>query len=333
LSCLRWANDYGEGLERKVVSSPSPQQPPSRLPSSFTPLSQPCRPTLALPLAYAVSAPSLPATSPPYTVVSSLSTYFPIVGAPQMAHSLASALPTPALSGPLSAPSGPVPATNGPSSSPMSPASLAASVALGFPGPVFALAASATSFLAPPSSMGIVVRVLLHNVKVVWGTFMAFDRAMNPVLRDCIKIDPQVGRHVHGSLVFPSVVLASLSIKTLLSPSPPSGSVGAPPLALSSHPLPWLLTLSHRLGGRLWSLLPHHSYYQVIILLPSSPPSNPSSIIVGNGSTLPVPLVCVSVLLGPFYLHNVLAAPHMIHPLLSVRRFTSDNHYSMEFDP
>jgi hypothetical protein len=25
LSCLRWTNDYGEGLERRVASSPSPQ--------------------------------------------------------------------------------------------------------------------------------------------------------------------------------------------------------------------------------------------------------------------------------------------------------------------
>jgi hypothetical protein len=26
LSCLRWTNDHGEGLERRVVSSPLPQQ-------------------------------------------------------------------------------------------------------------------------------------------------------------------------------------------------------------------------------------------------------------------------------------------------------------------
>jgi hypothetical protein len=26
LSCLRWTNDYGEGIERRVASSPSPQQ-------------------------------------------------------------------------------------------------------------------------------------------------------------------------------------------------------------------------------------------------------------------------------------------------------------------
>jgi hypothetical protein len=32
LSCLRWTNDYGEGLERRVASSPSPQHLPSEGP-------------------------------------------------------------------------------------------------------------------------------------------------------------------------------------------------------------------------------------------------------------------------------------------------------------
>jgi hypothetical protein len=62
-------------------------------------------------------------------------------------------------------------------------------------------------------------------------------------------------------------------------------------------------------------------------------PSHPSSIIVGNGSTLPVTSVGASVLPGPFYLNDVLVAPHITHNLLSVRRFTTDNSCSIEFDP
>jgi hypothetical protein len=60
---------------------------------------------------------------------------------------------------------------------------------------------------------------------------------------------------------------------------------------------------------------------------------HPSSIVVGHSSTLPVTSVGVSVLPGPFYLNNVLVAPHITHNLLSVRRFTTDNSCSIEFDP
>jgi hypothetical protein len=61
--------------------------------------------------------------------------------------------------------------------------------------------------------------------------------------------------------------------------------------------------------------------------------SNPSSIVVGNGSSLPITSVGDSVLLGPSYLNNILLAPDMVQSLLSVRRFTTDNWCSMEFDP
>jgi hypothetical protein len=53
--------------------------------------------------------------------------------------------------------------------------------------------------------------------------------------------------------------------------------------------------------------------------------SNPSSIVVSNGSSLPITLVGNSVLPGPFYLNNILFAPDMVQSLLSVRRFTTDN--------
>jgi hypothetical protein len=53
--------------------------------------------------------------------------------------------------------------------------------------------------------------------------------------------------------------------------------------------------------------------------------SSPSSIIVGNGSTLLITSVGDSMLLGPFYLNNILLAPDLVQSLLSVRRFTTDN--------
>jgi hypothetical protein len=60
--------------------------------------------------------------------------------------------------------------------------------------------------------------------------------------------------------------------------------------------------------------------------------SNPSSIIVGNGSSLSITSVGDSVLPGPFYLNNILLAPDMVQSLLSVHHFTTDNWCSMEFD-
>jgi hypothetical protein len=61
--------------------------------------------------------------------------------------------------------------------------------------------------------------------------------------------------------------------------------------------------------------------------------ASPSSIVVGNGSTLPVTSVGDSVFPGPFYLNIILLAPNIVQSLLSVRHFTTDNWCSMEFDP
>jgi hypothetical protein len=61
--------------------------------------------------------------------------------------------------------------------------------------------------------------------------------------------------------------------------------------------------------------------------------SNPSSIIVGNGSSLLITSVGDSVLSGPFYLNNILLAQDMVQSLVSVHRFTTDNWCSMEFNP
>ena len=65
----------------------------------------------------------------------------------------------------------------------------------------------------------------------------------------------------------------------------------------------------------------------------SSSSTFPSSIVVGNGATLPVVGTGYSTLPGPFRLNNVLLAPDIIKNLLSVRQFTTDNHVSVEFDP
>ena len=62
------------------------------------------------------------------------------------------------------------------------------------------------------------------------------------------------------------------------------------------------------------------------------PDTRPTSIVVGNGSTLPVTSVGASVLPGPFYLNDILVAPHITHNLLSVHLFTTDNSCSIEFD-
>jgi hypothetical protein len=106
--------------------------------------------------------------------------------------------------------------------------------------------------------------------------------------------------------------------------------------------LPWLSPrtscLRHPLSPTDWvvdSGASFHTTPTTSSLSHSHPPhpSHPFSIVVGNGSTLSVTSVSASVLSGPFYLNNVLVAPHMIHPLLSVRRFTIDDHCSMEFDP
>jgi hypothetical protein len=53
--------------------------------------------------------------------------------------------------------------------------------------------------------------------------------------------------------------------------------------------------------------------------------SNPSSIVVGNDFSLPITSVGDSVLLGSFYLNNILLAPDMVQSLLSICHFTTDN--------
>jgi hypothetical protein len=53
--------------------------------------------------------------------------------------------------------------------------------------------------------------------------------------------------------------------------------------------------------------------------------SNPSSIVVGNDSSLLITSIGDSVLPGPFYLNNIFLAPDMVQSILSIRRFTTNN--------
>ena len=64
--------------------------------------------------------------------------------------------------------------------------------------------------------------------------------------------------------------------------------------------------------------------------------SGPSSIVVGNGALLPVTSIgsfSFPAPRRPLVLNNVLVSPSIIKNLISVRRFTTDNNCSIEFDP
>jgi hypothetical protein len=79
----------------------------------------------------------------------------------------------------------------------------------------------------------------------------------------------------------------------------------------------------------------HHTTYSVGNISNPRPlnSASSSSIIVGNGSTLPVTSVGDSVIPRTFYLNDILLAPDIVQNLLSVRHFTTDNWCSMDFDP
>ncbi|XP_066324041.1 uncharacterized protein [Miscanthus floridulus] len=59
----------------------------------------------------------------------------------------------------------------------------------------------------------------------------------------------------------------------------------------------------------------------------------PSSIVVGNGSMLPITATGSTELSPTLCLNNVLVSPQLIKNLISVRQFTIDNNCSVEFDP
>jgi len=59
----------------------------------------------------------------------------------------------------------------------------------------------------------------------------------------------------------------------------------------------------------------------------------PSSIVVGNGSIMPVTTTGSTELPSSLRLNNVLVSPQLIKNLISVRQFTIDNNCFVEFDP
>ncbi|WVZ81687.1 hypothetical protein U9M48_029039 [Paspalum notatum var. saurae] len=112
----------------------------------------------------------------------------------------------------------------------------------------------------------------------------------------------------------------------------------APPL---SQPPAWALPVQHRPPlppvSTNWIADSGASYHttpdtSILSSIRSLHPSCPSSIMVGNGSCLPITSVGTAATHGPFHLPNVLVAPHMVHNLLSIRQFTTDNSCSVEFD-
>jgi hypothetical protein len=136
---------------------------------------------------------------------------------------------------------------------------------------------------------------------------VAFDRVMNPVLRDCVELYTHEGRHAPGPFLFLSTAIVSMTIESLPSSSPmfvvcmftagpstPSGGfVGAPPMALSSFPIS-SSPFSPQTG--LLTPAPHStplptpelSLYPIPITPPLLPPSLPKYTIFG---VLPGPTI------------------------------------------
>jgi hypothetical protein len=183
---------------------------------------------------------------------------------------------------------------------------------------------------------------------------VAFDQAMNLFFRDCVElyhppysVHPQKGCYTTEPFVFRGAEIVSMTIEALLSlppmlvvsmlatvgpNAPPRGSVAVPPLALSLYLVSWQPT-----SPTDWVADSDASYHTTpdpcIISLPHPHKTTfPSSIIVGNGSTLPVTSTGDTVLPGPLYVNKILVAPNIIYNLISVCRFTTNNYYSMGFD-
>jgi small nuclear ribonucleoprotein (snRNP)-like protein len=133
------------------------------------------------------------------------------------------------------------------------------------------------SFTSPAAL--VTVRVLLHDGQLIRGMFVSFDSVWNPILRDCVEVHPQAGRHVPGPLVFPRAAITSLAVEPVPSPS--------------------LVPLS---GHLLWPspLTPFLRHYH----LPESPPIG--WLTPGPPSTLPPPLVRYSTPIHP--------TPHILPP-------------------
>jgi hypothetical protein len=100
--------------------------------------------------------------------------------------------------------------------------------------------ASPPPYMSFTSPAALVTVCALHDGQLIRGMFVSFNPAWDPILRDRVELHPQAGRHVLGPFVFPRVVIASLAVEPVSSPSLPSASVEAPRLALSAHTVPSL---------------------------------------------------------------------------------------------
>jgi hypothetical protein len=111
----------------------------------------------------------------------------------------------------------------------------------------------------------------------------------------------------------------------------PGWLVGTRPPWLSSRPT---LTPSMSLEWITDTGATYHTTPNPGILTSVRPPSSslPSSIMVANGSCLSVTSVGAAGPPGSFRIPDVLVAPSLVHNLLSIRRFTTDNYCSVEFD-
>jgi hypothetical protein len=115
--------------------------------------------------------------------------------------------------------------------------------------------------------------------------------------------------------------------------APPSGLIGWDAAALAAFQTP---TLTPPMGPK-WITDTGATYHITPdpgILTSVRPPSSslPSSIMVANGTCLPVTSVGAAGPPGFFCIPDVLVAPSLVHNLLSIRRFTADNSCSVEFD-
>jgi hypothetical protein len=115
--------------------------------------------------------------------------------------------------------------------------------------------------------------------------------------------------------------------------TPPSELIGWDAAALAAFQTP---TLTPPMGPE-WIAdtgATYHTTPNPGILTSVRPPSSslPSSIMVANGSCLPVTSVGAAGSPGSFRIPDVLVAPSLVHNLLSICRFTADNSCSVEFD-
>lgn len=177
---------------------------------------------------------------------------------------------------------------------------------------------------------------------------MAFDRDMNPVLRDCVKfyhpsvpVHPQKDHHAPGLFVFRGAEIVSMTIEAL--PSPPSmltvllatgdlnahlrGSVGLLPWLFhctSCHCI--LLLLLPPTGLVTWRLVPHLTFTNLASPTRSSrcaftctPRGSPTSLLQSRFFAISAADSTTIFFFGPLYLPCSLSTPTLIGSTAPIR--------------